>query len=248
MNNKKKIVTTVTTVTEEIVVNELTEIVCVLDRSGSMSNIIDDMIGGFNQFLEEQKKLDGECTITIALFDDRYELLYDNVDIQKIKPITRLEWSPRGSTALYDAVGKSINDVEARHEKTKKPDKVLVCVVTDGQENASREFSKDGIKTLIANKETGDWNFMYLAANQDAFSVGGGMGFGVGNTINFTASASGSAMVNNVLSDATAYYRSVSKFDSDYSLKSKNIISNTLKSDSNTFTNGTSQAPDLESK
>ena len=226
--NENKVITTV--VTEEIF-NELTEIVCVLDRSGSMSGIIDDMIGGFNTFIEDQKKEIGDCNLTVALFDDRYELLYDNVDIKKVKPITRAEWSPRGSTALYDAIGKTINDVETRYVKTdKRPDKVLVCIVTDGEENFSKEYNLEAVKKLIGQKEKDKWSFLYLAANQDAFSVGGGFGISRGNTINFAASSQGSVFVNSTLSKATSYVRGVSAdmlYSADLEM-SDNIINNSI--------------------
>lgn len=234
MDKKKKVTTTVTTtVTEEIidVKNEITEIICILDRSGSMSSIIHDMIGGFNQYIEDQKKIEGKCNITIALFDDRYELLYDNVDIQKFKPLTKADWYPRGSTALYDAIGKTINDVDARVLKSDvKPDKFLVCVVTDGYENSSREFNKNSIKKLISKKENEKYSFLYLAANQDAMLVGDTMGFGAGNTLNFNASSSGAFYMNSSLSTATAHYRSVSTSDALYSKKCKNIISDSVGS------------------
>lgn len=234
----KKKITTVTTITEEIVENELTEIVCVLDRSGSMSGIITDMIGGFNTFIEDQKKEQGECNLTVALFDDRYELLYDNVDIKKVKPITRAEWSPRGSTALYDAIGKTINDVENRYVKTeKRPDKVLVCIVTDGEENSSKEFRIEAIKKLIGEKEKEKWSFLYLAANQDAFSVGDGFGISRGNTINFMASAQGSQFVNSSLSNASSYVRGVTADKLYSSNMSANIIDFSSNSDTTNVIN-----------
>ena len=224
---KNKVITTV--VTEEIIENELTEIICVLDRSGSMSGIITDMIGGFNSFIEDQKKEQGECNLTVALFDDRYELLYDNVDIKKAKPITRAEWSPRGSTALYDAIGKTITDVESRYVKTeKRPDKVLVCIVTDGEENNSKEYRLETIKKLIGEREKDKWSFLYLAANQDAFSVSGGFGISRGNTINFMANAQGSAFVNSSLSNASSYVRGVTADKLYSSNMSANIIDNSI--------------------
>jgi len=157
MANKKKVTTTVTTtVTEETITvpsNEKTQIICILDRSGSMgeNGIIYESINGFNNFLNEQKKLKDNATLTIALFDDRYELLYDDVDIKKVENITYDVWYPRGTTALFDAIGKTINTVIANRNKlgSEKPDKVLVCIVTDGKENASHEYNRDKIKSLI---------------------------------------------------------------------------------------------------
>ena len=144
MANKKIKKTTTTTVTEEIVdvpTNEKTQIICILDRSGSMSSIISDSIGGFNTFLKQQKELKDEATITVALFDDRYDLLYDNIDIKKAEELTSIIWIPRGMTALYDAIGKTINNVRNTHARlgNEKPSKVLVCIVTDGEKKEGYE-------------------------------------------------------------------------------------------------------------
>lgn len=231
-NKKKKVTTTVTTtVTEEIVnipTNEKTHIICILDSSGSMSNIMADSIGGFNTFLREQKALPDEATITVALFDDpnHYNLLYDNIDIKKAEELSNKVWYPRGMTALYDAIGKTINTDKAKLARLGKeaPSKVLVCVVTDGEENSSREYTLDGVKRLIKECEKEDWNFLYLAANQDAFKVGGGFGISVGNTYNYTATAQGVAGMSMTLSNASVSYRSMNSNDGNFQKKSKSLI------------------------
>jgi uncharacterized protein YegL len=230
MAKKKKVTTTVTTtVTEEIVSsNEKTQIICILDRSGSMAdkNIIVEAISGFNNFLDEQKKLKDKATLTVALFDDRYDLLYDDVDIQKVEKITKDTWSPRGMTALFDAIGKTITTVRANRAKlgSEKPDKVLVCIVTDGLENASQEYTKSGISKLIKECESEDWNFVYLAANQNAFAVGTSFGISAGNTYTFDASAAGAQNMSMTLNSVGVSYRSMSRSDDDYAKKSKNLI------------------------
>jgi hypothetical protein len=230
MAKKKKVTTTVTTtVTEEIIstpTNEKTQVVCILDRSGSMSSIINDSIGGFNTFLKQQKELKDEATITVALFDDKYDLLYDNIDIKKAEELTNKVWFPRGTTALYDAIGKTINAVKATHARlgNEAPAKVLVCIVTDGYENASKEYKLDNIKKLIKDCENDDWNFLYLAANQDAFAVGSSFGVSYGNTITYTASAAGVANMSSVLYSATANYRSMDSNSGDFKTKSKSLI------------------------
>lgn len=230
MTKKKKVTTTtVTTVTEEIVSsNDKTQIICILDRSGSMAdkNLIVEAINGFNNFLDEQKKLKDKATLTVALFDDQYQLLYDDVDIQKVEKITKDTWSPRGMTALYDAIGKTINTVKTNRAKlgSEKPDKVLVCIVTDGLENASQEYNRESIKKLIKDCEGEDWNFIYLAANQNAFDVGGSFGVSYGNTYNFAASAAGASAMSMTLNNATLSYRSMSVGSSAYQKKSKNLI------------------------
>ena len=225
----KKVKKVTTTVTEEIIdvpSNEKTHIICILDRSGSMASIIDDSIGGFNSFLEEQKKLPDEATITVALFDDKYDLIYDNVDIKKAKELSKNEWMPRGTTALYDAIGKTINTEKEKLNKLgdEKPSKVLVCIVTDGHENASREFCLDDVKTLISDCEKDDWNFIYLAANQDAMVVGKSFGVSVGNTFTYTANSTGVADMSNTLYTATANYRSMSSSNTSFKKMSKSLI------------------------
>ena len=227
---RKKVVTK-TTITEEIIEEriegEKTQIICVLDRSGSMGNIIDDAIGGFNEFIQEQKKLPDEATLTVALFDTQYDLIYDNVDIKKVEEITRDSWSPRGMTALYDAIGKTINNVKNTHASMKKknrPDKVLFCVVTDGFENSSREFSSENVKTLIKDCEKNDWRFIYLAANQDAFDVGTSFGFSGGNTYNFMATPDGAQNMSMTLSNASVAYRGMSTSDDNFKTKSKTLM------------------------
>lgn len=225
----KKVKKVTTTVTEEIIdipTNEKTHIICILDRSGSMASIIDDSIGGFNTFLNEQKKLPDEATITVALFDDKYDLIYDNVDIKKAKELTKNEWMPRGTTALYDAIGKTINSEKQKLNKLgiNKPAKVLVCIVTDGYENASREYSKDNIKTLIKESENDDWNFIYLAANQDAMTVGDSFGVSAGNTFTYTANTTGIVDMSNVMYTATANYRAMNTSSTDFGQMSKSLI------------------------
>ena len=233
---KQKKITTTTTVEYVDVPNEKTHIICILDRSGSMSSIMQDSIGGFNTFLEQQKELPDDATITVALFDDRYELLYDNVDIKKAKELTSKEWFPRGTTALYDAIGKTINSEKARFTKMgdDKPTKVLVCVVTDGLENASQEFRIDAIKKLIKDCENDDWNFVYLAANQDAFDVGTSFGISGSNTFTYTTDSIGVFNMSSTLGDVTTSYRSMKSTDGDFKLRSKSLVNDKKDSDQST--------------
>jgi len=222
----KTTVTTVTTVTSEPT-GEKTHIICVLDRSGSMSNIMEDSIGGFNTFLQQQRELPDDATITVALFDDKYELLYDNVDIKEVKDITKKQWFARGTTALYDAVGKTINTDKANigdMKKSDRPNKVLVCVVTDGWENASEEYTQDQIKTLIKDCEKNDWNFIYLAANQDAFAAGQSFGISGANTFTYTATMDGVGKMSAKLSDVTSSYRGMSVSSATFAADSKSLI------------------------
>jgi len=205
--------------------NEKTEIVCILDRSGSMNSIIEDAIGGFNSFINEQKKEDTPATITVVLFDDFYELLYDNVDIKEVKEITSKEWSPRGTTALFDAVGKTINTIKSRHKLNKKdrPDKVLVCIITDGQNNASKEYDAESIKSLIKNRENKNWSFVFLAADQDAMTAGSTFGVNIGNSFNYSNTSTGYKTMFNAMSTMTSNIRGSSISHPDYDFMSKNL-------------------------
>lgn len=224
----KKVKTVTTTVTKQVVTtDEKTLIAAILDRSGSMGGIITDAIGGFNEFLTNQKKLDDDASMSIVLFDDRYELLHNNVDVKKMKKITRAQWSPRGMTALYDAIGKTINDVDSELKKMKKkdrPNKVLVAIVTDGYENYSKEFTHNDIKKLIKKKEKEDWQFVYLAAGQDAFDVGTSFGVSGGNTFTYDNTSDGNELMFNSLSTATKSFRGVATTDAMYSTVSANLF------------------------
>ena len=228
--SKKKIIKK-TIITEEVVdvSDELTQIVCILDRSGSMgmNNLIVEARNGFNNFIKEQKEIPGRATVTLALFDDKYELLYDNVDLEHVENITEREWSPRGMTALYDAIGETINTVKSNHKqlkKSKRPDKVLVCIVTDGLENASKEYTSDVVKSLIKDCEKDNWNFIYLAANQNAFEVGTSLGFSGGNTFTYTNTSDGVGVSYTNISDAATKYRTVSSTSVDFADLSKNLL------------------------
>jgi uncharacterized protein YegL len=243
---KKKVTTTVTTtVTEEIISsNEKTQIICILDRSGSMSEngVIYEAINGFNNFLKDQRKLKDNATITVTLFDDRFEMLYDDVPVNNVKDITYDTWTPRGMTALYDAIGKTVNTVRAHHKTlgVEKPAKVLVCIVTDGKNNASHEYTKDGIRSLIQQCEGENWNFVYLAANQSAFEVGTSFGVSGGNTYSFAATGAGANAMSGVMNMVSTSYRSMSTSDQHFKSRSKSLIDNQEdEKNPQDFSNGT---------
>lgn len=152
----------------------LTEIVFILDRSGSMSGLEQDTIGGFNSLIEKQKKEDGEAYISTVLFDHISEVLHDRVDLKKIRPMTEDEYYVRGSTALLDAVGGAINHIGNVHKYARKedvPEKTIFVIMTDGYENASRRYDYDEIRRMITRqKKKYDWEFMFLGANIDVIS------------------------------------------------------------------------------
>lgn len=197
------------------------EIACILDRSGSMSSILHDTIGGFNSFIEEQKKLPGTANVTLVLFDDKYEVPYDAISINDIPSLTTDTFVPRGMTALLDAVGKTINTLGERLSKMAEEDRpstVVICIITDGQENASKEFTSQKIKEMITlQEETYSWKIIFLAANIDATDVGESIGIKGASTYNFTANSRGVDKMFKDVSMSLCSYRSGA---SDYDLNS----------------------------
>lgn len=191
----------------------LTELVFILDRSGSMCYLVDDTIGGFNSMIEEQKKEDGEAYVTTVLFDGQYELLHDHVNITDVEPITRKEYYARGNTALLDAVGTTINSIGTRLYETpedERPEKVIFVITTDGHENASMEFSKSQIKEMIEHQQdVYSWVFMFLGANMDAVGEAGSLGIKSAYSKTYTASDLGTASVYAATADSLSYLRKV---------------------------------------
>jgi len=144
--------------------NNLTELVFILDRSGSMGGLESDTIGGFNSLLHKQKEVQGEALITTVLFDDRYELLHDRINLRGVSKITDKEYFVRGSTALLDAVGKTILKIANAHQHTaedERPSNVMVVIVTDGMENASTEFNYHKVKQLVEKQKGLGWEFIF---------------------------------------------------------------------------------------
>ena len=172
----------------------LTEIIFVLDRSGSMGGLETDTIGGFNAFLDNQRHLDGKTLVTTVLFDNQYELLWNGIDANNVK-LTSREYFIRGTTALLDAVGKTILDVGYRLANTKEDDragKVVFVIITDGMENSSREFTYSKVKELIQHQQQKySWEFVFLGANIDAVSEAENIGICEDNVYNFEATKEG---------------------------------------------------------
>lgn len=161
--------------------NNSTELVVILDRSGSMQRLAEDTIGGFNSLIENQRKLEGKCTVTTVLFDNKVEILYQGKNIKEVPTLTSKEYFARGSTALLDAIGITINETNSKISSMKeeeKPNKVLVAITTDGLENSSNEYSYSSIKSLIEEKKKKlGWDFIFLGANIDA--IGEANKFGI---------------------------------------------------------------------
>lgn len=176
----------------------LIEMVFILDRSGSMAGLEGDTIGGYNSLLEKQRKEVGDATVTTVLFDDQYEMIHEHAAIGKVSDITNKEYFARGMTGLLDAVGKTINHVGNRHKNAldnEVPSKTMVVIITDGQENASREFTLPQIKKMIKRqKEKYGWEFLFLGANIDAVTTAAGFGISSDRAVTYEADSVGTRM------------------------------------------------------
>ena len=173
----------------------LTEMVFVLDRSGSMSGLAADTIGGFNELIEKQKKIEGDAYVTTVLFDHEYEVLHDHVALEEVAPLTDKEYFARGSTALLDAVGRTIDAVGARLAATaedERPEHVVFVITTDGRENSSREYTAKRVRGMIEHQQQKySWQFVFLGANMDAVSEARKLGISAKYAADFTPSHSG---------------------------------------------------------
>jgi uncharacterized protein YegL len=190
---------------------KLTELVFILDKSGSMSGLEDDTIGGYNAMLEKQQAVEGECRITTVLFDNTYELLHDRIDIKAVSPISEKEYKIGGMTALIDAIGRTIHKIVGVQRNTAedyRAEKVMFVIITDGMENASREYSARSVKKMIEHeKDTYGWEFIFLGANIDAVEVAGHYGICADRAQNYHADSEGVALNFCAMSEAVAGYR-----------------------------------------
>ena len=189
----------------------LTELVFIIDKSGSMGGIESDTIGGFNAMLKEQLAVEGEAIVTTVLFDDKYELLHDRIDIRAVAPLTDKDYTVRGSTALLDAIGRTIHKIRAAQQHTDenyRAEKVLFVIITDGQENASREYSAERVKTRIEyQKQKYGWEFVFFGANMDAIMEAGKLGIAADHAQNYCADAIGTSVAYAAMSAFSTAYR-----------------------------------------
>ena len=189
----------------------LTEIVFIIDRSGSMSGLEADTIGGFNGLLEKQKKEDGEAYVSVVLFDDQTEVLYDRVDIQKVEPMNDTQYYVRGCTALLDALGGAIHHIKNVHRYAREedvPEKTLFIITTDGMENASCKYSYDRVRKMVEQeKEKNHWEFLFLGANIDAVQVAGRFGIKASRAVNYENDGIGTKLNFEVMSKTVSCAR-----------------------------------------
>lgn len=196
------------------------DITVVLDRSGSMGSLTEEVIGSFNNFLDEQKKVEGEATFTLIQFDDQYEVNFDAIDLQKTSHLDESTYVPRGMTALFDAVGKAIISTGKRlsdMEESARPEKVIFLIQTDGEENASKEFSLKKVKSMIREQqEVYSWEFVFLGANIDAVSVVADIGIRQDRAMKYANNAQGTKEAFCSLSSNMASFRRGEKVDMSY--------------------------------
>lgn len=202
----------------------LTEIVFILDRSGSMSGLEKDTIGGYNSLIEKQKREDGEAYISTVLFDDRTEVLHDRISLDSIRPMTEEEYYVRGCTALLDAVGGAIHHIGNIHKYAReedRPEKTLFIITTDGQENSSKIYTYEKVKKMVERqKERYGWEFLFLGANIDAVAEAGRFGIRPERAVNYQCDEIGTAVNYRALNKAVSRVRKCAAHEMDMALAS----------------------------
>lgn len=198
---------------------DLTELAFILDRSGSMSGLEQETIGGYNSFLEKQKLDEGECVITTVLFDHMYELLHDRINLKGVAPITAKQYYVRGNTALLDAIGRTIVKIDTALNNTleeERAGKVVFVITTDGLENSSREYCYEQVKQLIERQKEKGWEFIFLGANMDAVKMAARIGISPDRAANYHADHLGVPLNYNVVSEAVSNFKASGKFRPDW--------------------------------
>ena len=204
----------------------LTEIVFILDRSGSMAGLEGDTIGGFNSMIEKQKREPGEALVSTVLFDNVSEVIHDRVDIQKIEPLTERDYYVRGCTALLDAVGGAIHHIGNVHKYAReedRPEKTLFVITTDGMENASRKYSYKKLKAMIQRQqEKYGWEFIFLGANIDAAKEAARFGIDADRAANYHADSVGTAVIYEAMGEVVCKVRACKPMSADWKRKVDN--------------------------
>lgn len=189
----------------------LTELVFILDRSGSMAGLEKDTIGGFNSMIERQRATEGEVIISTVLFDNTSEVIHDRVDIRRIEPMTEKQYFVRGCTALLDAIGGAIHHIGNVHKYARdedRPEHTMFVITTDGMENASHRYSSDRVKQMIERQKIKyGWEFLFLGANIDAVETAGNFGIDADRAVNYHSDSEGTALNYEVLSEAICSVR-----------------------------------------
>ena len=200
--------------------NNTTELVCVLDRSGSMSGLESDTIGGFNSLIAKQKREDGACFVSTVLFDTECNVLHDRVPIEKISQMTASDYVPGGCTALLDALGRAIHHIGNTHKYAREedvPEHTIFVITTDGLENASKRYTSAKVKRMIERqKNRYGWEFIFLAANIDAVETAEHIGISRTRAANYRADGEGTASMFSVMSKAVSAVRCREELSEDW--------------------------------
>lgn len=203
--------------------NDLTELVFILDRSGSMAGLETDTIGGFNAMIEKQRKEDGACYVSTVLFDHESEVLHDRVKLSDVKPMTDTEYTVRGCTALIDALGGAIRHIGNIHKYARPEDvpaHTLFVITTDGMENASRKYTAECVKQMIERrKEKFGWEFLFIGANIDAVETAAHYGIGADRAVNYNADKEGTRVLYESVSQAVCAVRNCAPLREDWGAK-----------------------------
>ncbi|MBR6515087.1 MAG: hypothetical protein IKT46_09695 [Clostridia bacterium] len=191
--------------------NNITELVFIIDRSGSMQGLEADTIGGFNSMIEKQKAQEGKCFVSTVLFDDVSEVIHDRVALEDIKPMTRKDYYVRGCTALIDAIGSAIHHIGNIHKYARKedvPENTLFVITTDGMENASRRYSSREVKKMIERqKEKYGWEFIFIGANIDSVETAAKIGIGADRAVNYVHDGTGTRVMYDTVAKAACKMR-----------------------------------------
>ena len=200
--------------------NNITELVFILDRSGSMAGLEADTIGGFNSMIEKQKKQDGECYVSTVLFDSASEVLHDRVKLSALKPMTEDDYTVRGCTALIDAIGGAIHHIGNIHKYARPEDipaHTMFIITTDGMENASRKYSSDRVKAMIERqKEKYGWEFLFIGANIDAVETAEKYGISRDRAVNYNADKEGTRILYESVANAVCSVRNSAPLMADW--------------------------------
>lgn len=203
------------------VTNNTTELVFIIDRSGSMSGLESDTVGGFNSMIEKQKKDDGECFVSTVLFDDVCEVLHDRVKLQNVPKMTDRDYTIRGCTALIDAIGGAIHHIGNIHKYARKedvPEHTMFVIITDGQENASRRYSAEKVKNMIdRQKKKYGWEFLFIGANIDAVETASHFGIDKERAVNYNADSRGTGILYSTVAKAVSEARVGHTLEADWS-------------------------------
>ncbi len=201
--------------------NNITELVFILDRSGSMSGLESDTIGGFNSMIEKQKKQDGECYVSTVLFDDVSEVIHDRIKLSEIPKMTDEDYTVRGCTALIDAIGDAIHHIGNIHKYVRPedvPEHTMFVITTDGQENASHRYDADTVRHMIGRqKKKYGWEFLFIGANIDAIETAARYGIDKDRAVNYKADGEGTRVLYESVSNAVCCMRASAPLEADWS-------------------------------